>query len=225
MLHFKVMAWVHSLLRRPPAISPNIPSPLHFFPFLSFLSNYRLLDLFFLLEAPQTVSTGLSGIRIKLRDGVSKPPYSTPQLWVCRLHRALQYIFVTDCFSSTPPLQMNALEAVAADWSAKGEIYSIWHSFWAWVSANAALIYWPTSNDTKVSSAVSGTHSSRLPFCNKAAHAMLHKTQPIWGSTHTYITHNKLGMLWKTQWMSFIQCLFHFTDIRDREAPYFVFPT
>lgn len=54
---------------------PQLSSSQHLpyrFSFSFFLSNYRLSNLCFLVNAPQSVSQGLSDIRVKLREGVSK---------------------------------------------------------------------------------------------------------------------------------------------------------
>lgn len=58
--------------RVPPKLSASIFTLPYRFSFSFFLSNYRLSDLCFLVNAPQSVSPGLSGIGIKHRDGVSK---------------------------------------------------------------------------------------------------------------------------------------------------------
>lgn len=72
-LAFPPRSWQKSTdCSKDPQLSPSIFPPHYIFSLSFFLSNYRLSNLCFLVNAPQSVSAGLSGIGINPRDGVSK---------------------------------------------------------------------------------------------------------------------------------------------------------
>lgn len=146
------MARGHRMFKRPPTISLHLSTPLSDFLSAFFLSNYSLSNLCFLVNAPQSVSLGLSSIRIKPGDGVSKHLTAqrhseSPLLWLVQKKGKtpdpehcsvfLKRIVFHPCHHSKWMLLKWWLRT-----EGQQERSTVrWNSFRAWVSGNGGLIY------------------------------------------------------------------------------------
>lgn len=122
------------------------------FSFLFLFSNYRLSNLCFLVNAPQTVSPGLSGIGREPRNGVSKPlsanrRFESPFPGLRKKKRKIPNpercsVFLKRIVFHPHRHSKWTLLKWLLRTEAQGERYTVrWNSFWAWVSGNGGLIY------------------------------------------------------------------------------------